>query len=204
MRSIVRYIRKSIMKHRGRACAKHLAERGAELKLDLGSGEGKKPGFIGIDLSSLAELQWDLTWGIPFDDNSVQEIRSDHFFEHLNIEQVVRLLKECYRVLALGGRLDFSVPHLDPYIDAYLNDDLDFLLEKIDDVPQDREELFQTCFDRIAWLLIRNGEHRSIFDKKSIIDKVILAGFSKVQTRSFDETCDTNYRFSSIYVVATK
>ena len=51
-----------------------------EICLDLGCGSTKRPGFIGLDLSIYADITWDISWGIPFKDNSVKEIRSDHFF----------------------------------------------------------------------------------------------------------------------------
>jgi len=175
-----------------------------ELKLDLGSGDQKRPGFIGIDLNPKADLQWDLRWGLPFGDNSVDEIRSDHFFEHLELTKVVELLKECYRVLKKGGKLDFSVPHIDPYIDAYLKRDFEFLQKKIFDTPKTEISIYNTCFDKISWLLYRSGEHKSCFDKESIIDKVKLAGFKNIKTREFDPKIDIQQRYSSIYIVAIK
>jgi len=176
----------------------------SKLKLDLGSGDQKRPGFIGIDLNPKADLQWDLRWGLPFGDNSVDEIRSDHFFEHLELTKVVELLKECYRVLKKGGKLDFSVPHIDPYIDAYLKRDFEFLQEKIFDTPKTEISIYNTCFDKISWLLYRSGEHKSCFDKESIIDKVKLAGFKNIKTREFDPKIDIQQRYSSIYIVAIK
>lgn len=175
-----------------------------ELKLDLGCGSIKKNDFIGIDLSRHADIRWNLEWGIPFDDNSVSEISSDHFFEHLDLDQVIDLLKECYRVLELGGEINLSVPHFDPYLDAYIKQDKEFLQEKIIDVPSEYIGLYDTCFDLISWLLHRRGEHKSLFDKQSIISKMRMAGFDDVDIRDFDEDKDVNYRFSSIYVVAKK
>jgi len=174
------------------------------IRIDLGSGPSKRDGYIGIDLSPNADIQWDLRKGLPLDDNVISEIRSDHFFEHLELREIIVLLKECHRVLKPGGRLDFSVPHINPFIDAYLRKDYEFINEKITDIPKGDEELYSTCFDRIMWLLHRNGEHKSIFDKESIIDKVKLAGFSNVSIREFDPNKDINYRFSSVNVVAIK
>jgi predicted SAM-dependent methyltransferase len=181
-----------------------LKDQGGALKIDLGCGPLRRSDFVGLDLSPGADVQWDIRWGLPFDDSSVIEIRSDHFLEHLEVSMVVNVLRECRRVLIPGGILDFSVPHIDPYIDAYIRKDSEFLREKIFDVPQGQEQLFNTCFDRITWLLYRSGEHKSMFDKESIIAKVKLAGFKNVRTREFDEQRDKNFRFSSIYVVAQK
>lgn len=184
--------------------AKNFAKTVGELRLDLGCGSFKRPGFVGVDLSPHADIQWDIQLGLPFEDNSITEIRSDHFFEHLELPCVVEILRQCHRVLVPDGVLDFTVPHLDPYLEAYLNKDLEFFKEKIFDIPKGQEGLYETCFDRLAWLLCRSGEHKSLFDKESILQKVKLAGFTNVTTRKFDERRDTNFRYSSIYVVAMK
>jgi len=134
----------------------------------------------------------------------VIEIRSDHFLEHLELPLVVEVLRECRRVLVPGGVLDFTVPHINPYLDAYRQNDFKFVEERILDVLRGHEHLYNTCWDRIAWLLLRSGEHKSLFDKESILAKVHLAGFTNVATREFDEKRDTNFRFSSIYVVVVK
>jgi predicted SAM-dependent methyltransferase len=175
-----------------------------QLKLDLGCGEVARDGFIGVDLHPRATVPWNLTWGLPFGDDTVAEIRSDHCFEHLNMADLSFLLRECHRVMVKAAVLDFTVPHLDPYITAYLKKDWDFFTKYITDLPNGQTELYGTCFDRLAWLLLRDGEHKTVFDKDSIVHKVRLAGFCDVQTRGFNPERDVNFRFSSIYVVARK
>jgi len=204
MNYIICNIRKALIKSLGVRTAKRLSSRLDTLKLNLGCGSVSHSDFIGIDLHKAADLQWDLRWGLPFSDNSVQEIRSDHLFEHLEITFMVELLKECRRVLVHGGILDFSIPHFDPYLEAYIKRDFEFLKEKIFDIPPRDESIYNTCFDRISWLLLRNGEHKSLFDKDSILSKVRFAGFSDISTRKYNPSRDINNRYSSIYVVAVK
>ena len=172
--------------------------------LNLGCGEDYRPNVIGIDLSRKAQVRWNLKYGIPLGDNTVKGIFSDHFFEHLQLTQIVMLLRDCYRVLVPGGRLRFTVPHIDPYVQAWLRQDMYFMENQISDIPQDLLKIYATPFDRISWLLLRNGEHRTMFDRASILHKVGLAGFSQVKTDDFDPSLDINPRFSSIYVEATK
>lgn len=192
------------VKRRRRQQANRYIAKVEKIRVDLGCGSVRRAGFIGIDLSKQADIQWDIRWGIPFPDESVSEIRSDHFFEHLELSTVVYILEECYRVLLPNGLLDFSVPHFNPYLDAYIQRDFEFMRNKIFDIPKGQDDLYATCFDRIAWLLHRNCEHKSLFDRDSIIHKVKFAGFSDVKIREYDESRDISRRFSSIYVVATK
>lgn len=192
------------MRQKGLKCAGCFSKTSGGIRLDLGCGSSKRPGFIGVDLNRAADLQWDIGWGLPFDDNSIFEIRSDHFFEHLELPKVVEVFSECRRVLIPGGTLDFSVPHLDPYVDAYLRRDYKLLSERITDIPVGQEDLYGTCFDLICWLLHRAGDHRSMFDRESIIAKLTIAGFTKTKIRTFDRNRDLNWRFSSIYVTAVK
>lgn len=172
--------------------------------LDLGAGDSSHPNAIGIDLHQNADIRWDLTKGIPAPTNSIALITSDHFLEHLILSDVVFVLSECYRVLIPGGVLRISVPHINPYIEAWMSNDIDFLGSKITDIPLGQEELYATCFDQISWLMLRSGEHQSLFDRESIIHKVNLAGFNQVKIDSFDPSRDFNARFSSIYVEAIK
>lgn len=197
-------LRRALLRAGSARRARAIQRRVRPLRLDLGCGDHPREGHIGIDLSPRADLRWDLTWGIPFADESVADIRSDHLFEHLDLPIVVEVLRECRRVLEPNGGLDFTVPHIDPYLDAYLRRDMDLLKEKIHDVPPERESLYSTCFDRISWLLLREGEHRSIYDRESIIAKVRQAGFREVRTREYEPSRDTDRRFSSCYVVAVK
>lgn len=77
-----------------------------KVNLNLGCGEVYLSGWINIDNRNddvKLDLRHDLSRGLPFDDNSVDFIFNEHFLEHLTPEQGVTLLKECYRVLKVGG-----------------------------------------------------------------------------------------------------
>lgn len=111
------------------------------LKLDLGCGMGKRPGFIGIDrrpfpgvdgVTDLTKRQWlferpvlggvnlnaanlDGRSGFVLPDNSVAEVHCSHFLEHLEHNQTrperVRFMNELWRVLVPGGRATIITPH---------------------------------------------------------------------------------------------
>ncbi len=81
-------------------------------KLNIGCGNTKKEGFIGIDLRDYGqELVRDITRGLPFDDDSVDEIFSSHTLEHIERADVPFVWEEMYRVLKHGCRAKIIVPH---------------------------------------------------------------------------------------------
>jgi predicted SAM-dependent methyltransferase len=93
------------------------------IKLDLGSGRSKPPGFVGIDLllQPRIDLVHNLEAGLPFPANSVTEIRASHVLEHLPHRSAPRLLKDCFRVLIPGGKITIKVPDLQKVLESFLN-----------------------------------------------------------------------------------
>ena len=85
------------------------------LKLNLGSGFRNIPGYINIDNreSTPADLVYDITTGLPYDDNSVDEVRAYDILEHIPIGQTVPLVEEIYRVLKPGGKFEHFTPSTD-------------------------------------------------------------------------------------------
>lgn len=50
---------------------------------------------------------------LDFEDNTFDFICSEHFFEHLFLEEAFELIKECYRILKPHGVIRFIVPDAD-------------------------------------------------------------------------------------------
>lgn len=93
------------------------SEKNNLLKLNLGCGFDKIPGYVNIDKEPACEPDKvvDLEGIWPFENNSVQEIRAVHVLEHLGQETKVflDLMKEMYRVCADGAKINIVVPHHD-------------------------------------------------------------------------------------------
>jgi Methyltransferase domain len=83
-----------------------------EIKLDLGCGRNKQPGFTGVDFyEPTADVRIDLfkfPW--PWKDGSVTEIFASHFIEHIPRHLRWAFFEECYRILKDGGILRGYVP----------------------------------------------------------------------------------------------
>jgi len=101
------------------------------LKLDVGCGQNKKDGFLGIDIISAEEVDFvlDITKEkLPIEDNSVDEMFSNHFFEH--IDSPKEALEELIRVSVHGAQFEVWTPYLKSN-DAFLLGHRHFYNEKI-------------------------------------------------------------------------
>src|SRR5215510_4215993 len=87
------------------------------IRIDLGCGEAKREGFIGLDFKHKPGVDHviDLTKDtFPFTDDSVDEVFSSHFLEHIGYCE--HLLREIGRVCKDGAHLEFWTPY------AFTND----------------------------------------------------------------------------------
>lgn len=95
------------------------------MKLNMGCGYNKYPGYVNVDVSSVCEpdLVCDLEslpW--PWEDDSADEVIFNHALEHIGQDPRVFLgmMKELYRVCKHEARIDINVPH--PRHDNFIND----------------------------------------------------------------------------------
>lgn len=96
-----------------------------DLKLHLGSGLVKLSDWVNVDMETpVADMKLDLRQALPFDDNSVRFIFSEHFIEHITRDEALNLLRECRRILADGGVLRLSTPNLRWIIEKYLEENI--------------------------------------------------------------------------------
>jgi Methyltransferase domain len=106
--------------------ALNLTDESKSLKLHLGCGESRLPGWVNIDAYP-AELALDLRWGLPFADGSASHVFMSHVFEHLyHPEESSFVAGEIFRVLQPGGRVRLIVPDLELCIKAYAGNDRAF------------------------------------------------------------------------------
>jgi hypothetical protein len=95
------------------------------MRLNLGSGQWKLPGYVNVDRSpesrpdqvvDLEELPW------PFADGCAEEVLMSHVLEHLGEQNSVYMgiLRELYRICRPGALVKIVVPH--PRHDTFLID----------------------------------------------------------------------------------
>jgi len=85
------------------------------LCLNLGCGYAPMEGYINIDNRAEVEpdLVCDILGGLPYPDNSVDEIRAFDFLEHIPIGKTIQVITEIWRVLKPGGRFESFTPSTD-------------------------------------------------------------------------------------------
>jgi hypothetical protein len=75
------------------------------LKLNIGAGSTRIEGWTPIDRDLGTEA-----YPLPYEDNSVDEIRASHILEHFSFRDAIEAVKEWARVLKPGGRIRIAVP----------------------------------------------------------------------------------------------
>lgn len=82
------------------------------MKINLGSGTQPKQGYINLDGRNLPEVDVvrDILRGLPFADNSIEEVFSENFMEHLPQTECIWVMNEIWRVLIPGGIAEHWIP----------------------------------------------------------------------------------------------
>jgi predicted SAM-dependent methyltransferase len=174
-----------------------------EIYLEIGAGNKKGlNGWQTIDITRDCDIFWDLRFGMPFPDASVNKIYSSHFFEHLTYKDGQVMLDECKRVLKPGGTFSICVPNAKIYIDAYVREET--LDEKIY-FRTYKAYNHTTRIDYVNYIAHMNGHHKYLFDEENLLYILNAKGFKNVRLRSFDPGLDELTRdFESIYAEAER
>jgi predicted SAM-dependent methyltransferase len=171
------------------------------LRLHLGCGATKKPGWVNIDLAGAnVDLAWDITDPLPFQDGAVDVIFHEHLLEHLSLAKGLSLMRECHRLLKEGGVLRVAVPNCRNYLTAYASGDT-----LLDDLKPGRP----TPLLAASEVFLRHG-HRSAYDLETLTLLCKAGGFSAVRESSYGSgqirpSPDSEHRRrESLYVESVK
>lgn len=82
------------------------------MRLNLGCGTAPRKGWVNLDLRALpgVDVVRDVLRGLPFSDDSVDEIVSENFLEHLPQGEGIWVMNEMHRVLRDGAIATHLVP----------------------------------------------------------------------------------------------
>jgi len=158
------------------------------IKLNLGCGDDKREGYVNIDLyNANADLQCDVA-GLPYNDNTVDEIFSSHVIEHFDWRAGWEVLREWYRVLKPGGVLKIETPDFHWSCAAFVNG-----------THQQRIRLYSHFFSE-PW---KPGHtHKFLFTEEQLGWQMSEVGFKDIKRMPPDSSYskDENALPSSLYL----
>jgi len=153
------------------------------------------PRYLNLDARAIpgkVHIVAHLCW-LPLRTESVEEIFSEHTFEHLGRDEILPALKECLRVLKTSGRIEIRVPDFRKVVDLYLK--YGFGVD-----PQSGLSVLTLIFggQRHPW-----DYHRTAFDWPTLRKLLKEAGFSNI-VRLPDDQPDRFRRTANLWVEARK
>lgn len=158
-----------------------LKGRKGPLMLNIGCGTDYKKGWVNVDNNSdnnieKLDLNWDLRNPLPFEDNTVDFIFNEHFFEHLEVEEARAAMKDLMRILKPGGVMRVAMPDLEWVVDNYLH-----LSIENDPMIKNRDMGFvKTRAERLNMSFSWWG-HKWLYDWEELERRANEAGYTKVK-----------------------
>jgi SAM-dependent methyltransferase len=148
-------------------------------KLQIGAGGSNLPGWLNTDIEpGEGQAYLDATQPIPVPDQSFTYIFSEHVIEHLSFEEGHALFKECFRILASGGRMRIATPNLLVLVSLFRPDK-----------PPEMQDYIRSKLDLFGWpksptseCFIMNPElrkfgHQFVYDPGTLRSSLTAAGF---------------------------
>jgi predicted SAM-dependent methyltransferase len=149
------------------------------LRLHLGAGTHRPPGWLNVDVLGMSpDLHWDLRRQLPFPDGAAEAVFLEHVLEHFTLAAVLDLLGECRRVLGPGGIVRVGVPDFGRYLESYAGDG-----EFVERLRPERP----TRLLAVGEVALGHG-HRSVWDGETLELAVAEAGFANVRRRDFGDS----------------
>jgi len=156
-----------------------------DTKLEFGCGESKpKPGFVGVDIRKNKYVKyvcnaWDI--GSFVKKETISEIYSRHFFEHLTFKQADKTLRAWWKILAPSGKIQIILPDIEYHIKQFLSDDYS--------TPSEANPKWTNLEHALAgfWGWQREGDaetwdlHKSGYSYKSLKEKLLKHGFTDIK-----------------------
>jgi predicted SAM-dependent methyltransferase len=159
--------------------ARRLLADPAPLRLHLGAGTHRPPGWVNVDVLGMSpDLHWDLRRRLPFPDGSAEAVFLEHVLEHYPLAAGLDLLEECHRVLAPGGIVRVGVPDFGRYLESYAGDGA--FVERL-------RPGRPTRLVAVGEVALGHG-HRSVWDAETLELVLTEAGFSDVRRRGFGDS----------------
>ena len=144
--------------------------------LNIGCGKQHLSGFVNMDIEHPYDVKLDATQGLPYRDQTVDGVYSEHFFEHLTQTEGLAFLRECRRVLKPNGRIRVAMPDLDEEVRRYVSSDW-----------RGDGDMFKLGFEWVANrcemlnIGMREWGHKYLYNEEELIRVARTAGFEPTQ-----------------------
>lgn len=178
------------------------------IKINLGSGPKAIAGWVNLDgalgarLHKFGVFKWlnrmfrftDATWDrdirilnfrkpMPWADGAVDVIYTSHTLEHLSRDEGLQILRECFRVLKVGGILRILVPDLASHVNGYLQGQT-----PAEDFLEDLGVIFgagKKGWKRVAARFVE-FPHQCMYDTPALLRVCRSVGFECAEKSAFD------------------
>jgi predicted SAM-dependent methyltransferase len=143
-------------------------------RLHLGCGDHRIEGWVNADVASSAavDVLADGARGLPFGDGAVAFIHCEDLLEHLDREDGLALLAECFRALRRGGVLRILTPDLRALVEKV------YAGESAADLAWCTRELSARGPCQALNMHLRmNGAHRFVYDSRELTRALTEIGF---------------------------
>lgn len=156
------------------------------IKLHLACGPNIVKDWVNIDILDKKGITiHDLTKPLPYKDSSVDAIFHEHFIEHLSKAEAEAFLRDCYRVLKLGGIMRIGWPDLKKLINAY-----NFKKRKFKDyvLPHMADHRHGGNWDEIFSDCLFGWEHKYAYTANHLKKVVADIGFKDVEVKKYKQS----------------
>lgn len=96
------------------------------IKIHLGCGGRIFKDWLNCDINLQSDCYVDLNKKLPFKDNSVDYIYSEHVLEHFDYQKGKEIMQECYRILKQGGIVRTAMPNLEFFTEGLNSEDFKY------------------------------------------------------------------------------
>ena len=183
--------------------------------LQIGCGTHRIEEWTNFDIfPGYADIVGDAREGLPFPDDTFDNVFSEHMMEHVDYpHSVTTVLGEMNRVLAPGGKLIVGVPDSEPVIRAYAEGDTEFM-EKLKEEWYGRRPNLDAYDQPIDMVHLVGADefdspkyapHFWSYDHAKMTSLLEKAGFSDIKPWEFDESmANPDRAWNSVYLEAIK
>jgi len=144
------------------------------VKIHLGCGDIRLPGFVNVDVRPLTDKTADAR-DLPYGDESVDLVYASHLLEHFWPREAGVAVREWHRVLRPGGTLRLAIPDFAAITSRYA-------------ATNDLPELRGLLYGSRVYPDYPEDAHHSCWDRETLTDLLETAGFVEAQSYDWRQT----------------